>query len=99
MEKHWDFRLPVSAAEASNTSCLTINQTGAMVGLNNLLDLIYHEIIQEHDKQIHRITFKSGETLYIKADGHTVTVRGKYINYDSDSKFPFTTILSDPARR
>ncbi|MDB5993551.1 MAG: hypothetical protein JWP42_687 [Pseudomonas sp.] len=97
MKKHWDFRLPVSAAEAGNTSCLTINQAGSILGLKNLLDVVSHEISQEHDKHIHRLTFKSGETLYIKADPRTVTIRGTRINYDSDANYPLTTFLSDPA--
>lgn len=97
MNKHWDFRLPVCASEAGNTSCLTINQPGSILGLSNLLDLISHEISQENDKQIHRLTFKSGQTLYIKADSRAVTVRGARINFDSDTRFPSTNFLSDPA--
>jgi hypothetical protein len=97
MKKHWDFRLPVNAAEAGNTSCLTINQAGAILGLKNLLDVVSHEISQERDKHIHRLTFKSGEILHIKADPRTVTIRGARINYDNDTHYPSTTILSDPA--
>jgi hypothetical protein len=97
MNKHWDFRLPVSAGEAGNTSCLTINQPGSILGLRNLLDVVSHEISQEHNRHIHRITFKSGETLYIKADPQAVTIRGTRINYDSDNNYPSTTFLSDPA--
>lgn len=97
MKKHWDFRLPVDAEEAGNTSCLTINQAGAILGLKNLLDVVSHEISQERGKHIHRLTFKSGETLYIKADAQAITVRGARINYDSDSHYPSATFLSDPA--
>ncbi|MGV8916860.1 MAG: hypothetical protein ACOH2R_03495 [Pseudomonas sp.] len=97
MNKHWDFRLPVSASEAANTGCLTINQPGAMVGLSNLLDLVSHEISQEQGKKVHRLTFKSGHTLYLKSDTHSVTVRGPRINFDSDNAYPSRTLLSDPA--
>lgn len=97
MKKHWDFRLPASAEEAGNTSCLTINHAGAILGLKNLLDVVSHEISQERDKHIHRLTFKSGETLYIKADARAVTVRGTRICYESDAHYPLTTVLSDPA--
>ena len=97
MNKHWDFRLPVSASEAGSISCLTINQSGAMLGLSNLLDLVSHEISQEHGKHIHRLTFKSGQTLYIKADTRSVTVKGAHINFHSDTRHPLSTFLKDPA--
>jgi hypothetical protein len=98
MKKHWDFRLPVSDEEAGNTACLTINQAGSILGLRNLLDVISHDISQDHDKYIHRLTFKSGETLYIKADPRAVTIRGSRINFDSDdAQYPSTTFLGDPA--
>jgi hypothetical protein len=98
MKKHWDFRLPVNAEEAGNTSCLTINQAGAALALKNLLDVVNHEISQERGKYIHRLTFKSGETLYIKADAQAITIRGTRISYDSDDHYPSTTFLSDPAK-
>lgn len=99
MKRHWDFRLPVNAEEAGNTSCLTINQAGAMLGLENLLDVVDHEICQERGNSIHRLTFKSGETLYIKATPRTITIRGSRINYDSHTHSPSTTYLGDPAKR
>lgn len=79
-------------------SCLTINQSGSTLGLSNLLDLINHEICQEENQQVHRLTFKSGETLCIKADPRTITVRGARINFYSDSAFPYSTLLGDPAK-
>lgn len=80
-------------------SCLTINQSGSILGLSNILDLINHEICQEENQQVHRLTFKSGETLCIKADPRTITVRGARINFYSDSTFPYSTLLGDPAKR
>ncbi|MDY7562619.1 hypothetical protein QN382_22010 [Pseudomonas sp. 10B1] len=97
MKKHWDFRIPKCTSDTGNTSCLTINEPGSFLGLSNLLDLVRHEISHEHDKQIHRLTFKSGQTLFIKADARAVTVRGARINFNSDAKFPSTTYLCDPS--
>jgi hypothetical protein len=97
MNNHLDFRVPVCASEMSNTSCLTINEPGSSLGLCNLLDVVSHEISQEGGKQIHRLTFKSGQTLYVKADPCAITIRGSRINFNSNSKFPSTTFLSDPA--
>lgn len=78
-------------------SCLTINIPGATVGLDNLLDLVHHEIIQDQQKHIHRLTFKSGKTLYIEADRQWVTVRGTRINYHTPADAPCATLLGDPA--
>jgi len=98
INKYRYFRIPTCNAEPpAQASCLTINQPGSELGLSNLLDLIGHEICQEDDKQIHRLTFKSGQTLCIKADSRQVTVRGARINFRSDSKYPYATLLSDPA--
>ncbi|MEB0043484.1 hypothetical protein [Pseudomonas sp. MH10] len=97
MKKHWDFRVPTCTSDIETTSCLTITEPGSFLGLSNLLDLVSHDISQDHDKHIHRLTFKSGETLFIKTDAHAVTVRGSRINFDSDGKFPSTTYLSDPS--
>lgn len=85
--------------QPESISCLTINQSGSTLGLSNLLDLINHEICQEENQQIHRLTFKSGETLCIKADPRTITVRGSRINFYSDSNFPHATLLGDPAKK
>lgn len=79
-------------------SCLTINIPDATLGLDNLLDLVHHEIIQDQQTHIHRLTFKSGKTLYIEAGQHWVTVRGAHINYRTAPDAPCATILSDPAR-
>lgn len=80
------------------SSCLTINEPGSEIGLSNLLDLIGHEIRQEDEQEIHRLTFKSGQTLCIKADAHTVTIRGAHINFNTNPSLPQTTLLSDPAK-
>jgi len=97
MNKHLDFRVPVCTSDIGNTSCLTINEPRSVLGLSNLLDVVSHEISQESGNRIHRLTFKSGQTLFIKADPRAITVRGSRINFDSDAKFPSTTFLSDPA--
>ncbi|WP_338521988.1 hypothetical protein NUH87_17335 [Pseudomonas batumici] len=97
-EYHY-FQQPLGTAAAADTSsCLTINQPGSPLGLSNLLDLISHEISRENNQQIHRLTFKSGQTLCIKADPQWITVRGRRINFHADSTYPYTTFLEDPAR-
>lgn len=93
------FQTRTTAPDSSHSSCLTLNQPGSTLGLTNLLDLIGHEICQEDDQQVHRLTFKSGQTLWIKADSRMVTVRGKHINFRSDPESPFSTLLGDPARK
>ncbi|MEF9671678.1 hypothetical protein QNM99_00805 [Pseudomonas sp. PCH446] len=60
--------------------------------------MISHEISRENNQQIHRLTFKSGQTLCIKADSQLTTVRGRRINFHADSTYPYTTFLDDPAR-
>lgn len=92
--------LPVqhSALCDQDQSCLTINIPGSPLGLDNLLDLVHHEIIHDQQKHIHRLTFKSGKTLHIEANQHWVTVRGAHINYRTPADNPSATMLSDPAR-
>ena len=93
------FQRPLGTVpRAETSSCLTINQAGSPLGLSNLLDLISHEISRENNQQIHRLTFKSGQTLCIKADSQLITVRGRRINFHADSAYPYTTFLEDPAR-
>lgn len=92
------FRLPKKKTTAnSTTSCLTINQPEAPLGLANLLDIIRHDISQEHDRQLHRLTFSSGHTLYIEANSHGVTVRGTDIS-STDSACGKLTLLLDPGK-
>ncbi|NVZ63120.1 hypothetical protein HX867_13595 [Pseudomonas gingeri] len=82
---------------SSRMNCLTINQPGARLALNNLLDLISHEIRQEDDEKVHRLTFKSGQTLCITVEASLITVRGQRIDFHADSHYPYTTYLEDPA--
>ena len=97
-EYHY-FQRPLGTVPSAETSsCLTINQPGSPLGLSNLLDLISHEISREDNQQIHRLTFKSGQTLCIKADAQLTTVRGRRINFHADPTYPYTTFLEDPAR-
>ncbi|MCS3467671.1 hypothetical protein M2401_001396 [Pseudomonas sp. JUb42] len=79
-------------------NCLTINIPNSTLGLDNLLDLVRHEIIHEQQKHIHRLTFKSGRTLHIEADQQWVTVRGAHINYRTPADMPSATLLGDPAQ-
>ncbi|NWB95991.1 hypothetical protein HX882_08835 [Pseudomonas gingeri] len=97
-EYHYFQRSLGTVPNTETSSCLTINQAGSPLGLSNLLDLISHEISRENNQQIHRLTFKSGQTLCIKADSELVTVRGRRINFHADSTYPYTTFLEDPAR-
>ncbi|QXI28536.1 hypothetical protein [Pseudomonas vanderleydeniana] len=82
---------------SSGVSCLTINQPGSRLALNNLLDVISHEIRQEDNEKVHRLTFRSGQTLCIKVDANLITVRGPRISFHSDSRYPQVTYLEDPA--
>ncbi len=93
------FQTRTTALDNNHSSCLTLNQPGSTLGLSNLLDLIGHEICQEDDQQVHRLTFKSGQTLWIKADSRMVTVRGQYINFRSECDSSLSTLLGDPARK
>ncbi|WP_248799050.1 hypothetical protein [Pseudomonas sp. MWU13-2105] len=97
-EYHYFQRPSGTGPNAETSSCLTINQSGSPLGLGNLLDLISHEISRENNQQIHRLTFKSGQTLWIKADSQLITVRGRRINFHADPAYPYTTFLEDPAR-
>ncbi|NWA04105.1 hypothetical protein [Pseudomonas gingeri] len=90
-------RSPRPAGHSGRTSCLTINQPGARLALNNLLDLISHEIRQEDDEKVHRLTFKSGQTLCITIDASLITVRGSRVDFHTDSRYPHTTYLEDPS--
>ncbi|SEH88302.1 hypothetical protein [Pseudomonas asplenii] len=81
----------------SGVSCLTINQPGSRLALNNLLDVISHEIRQEDNENVHRLTFKSGQTLCIKVGANLITVRGPRISFHSDARHPQVTYLEDPA--
>ncbi len=90
-------RPPRPVGHSSRMSCLTINQPGARLALNNLLDLISHEIHQQDDEKVHRLTFKSGQTLCITVDASLITVRGPRIDFHTDSHYPSTTYLEDPA--
>lgn len=91
-------RIPLHCYEPDNAaSCLTINLPGAPLGLSNLLDLTEHEILEAPGRQVHRLTFKSGEVLYVNADNHGVTVRGARVNFQCHDHRPGETFISDPA--
>ena len=80
-------------------SCLTLNTGKARLALANLLDLTGHEIHTEYGRQIHRLTFKSGEVVTIEAGVYQTTVRGKGVaGFDTVAPPSTTTFISDPAR-
>ena len=88
---------PPNTEEAN--SCLTLNNGGARLALSNLLDLTGHEIFSEYGRQVHRLTFKSGEVVHIEAGLHHVTVRGTGVaTYDGMAPPPATIFIGDPAR-
>lgn len=81
-------------------SCLTLNTGNARLALANLLDLTGHEIHTEYGRQMHRLTFKSGEVVTIEAGLHYVTVRGTGgAGYDAVPPPSATTFIGDPARK
>lgn len=93
------FRSPLKNSMAHSTiSCLTINQPDAPLGLANLLDIVRHDITQENDRQLHRLTFSSGYILSIEANSHSVTVRGTDIS-STDSLCGKLTLLLDPGKK
>jgi|GEM_PF-2839775 len=83
--------------ENNERSCLTINIPKAFLALENLLDLTQHEISHEVGRCMHRLTFKSGETLCIEADSREVTVRGSRIYFKPHPTQTSSTVLGDPA--
>jgi hypothetical protein len=89
---------PSAVIENNERSCLTINIPRACLALDNLLDLIRHEISHEMGRSTHRLTFKSGETLCIEADARGITVRGARIHFSPHPTQPSSTVLGDPAR-
>ena len=81
-------------------SCLTLNTGNPRLALTILLDLTAHEIYTEYGRQMHRLTFKSGEVVNIEAGLHHVTVRGTGVaGYDAVAPPSTTTFIGDPARR
>lgn len=89
---------PTQTDEEAN-SCLTLNTSSARLALANLLDLTAHEIHAEYGRQIHRLTFKSGEVVNIDVGLHHVTVRGTGVaGYDVVAPPSTTTFIGDPAR-
>lgn len=81
-------------------SCLTLNTGNARLALANLLDLTAHEIHTEYGRQIHRLTFKSGEVVSVEAGLHHVTVRGTGVaGCEAVAPPSITTFIGDPARK
>lgn len=88
---------PTQTDEEAN-SCLTLNTSSARLALANLLDLTAHEIHAEYGRQIHRLTFKSGEVVTIDAGLQCVTVRGTGVAaYEAMPPPCTTTFIGDPA--
>lgn len=79
-------------------SCLTLNTGHARLALANLLDLTGHEIHTQYGRQMHRLTFKSGEVVTIDAGLRCVTVRGTGVAaYEAMPPPCATTFIEDPA--
>ena len=100
MYRHNFARHPAPTQHNDETnSCLTLNTSNARLALANLLDLTAHEIYSEYGRQLHRLTFKSGEVVTVEAGLHHVTVRGTGVaGYDVAPPPSTTTFIGDPAR-